>query len=311
VSRTVGPVVGLAFCGLAHQHGVVTLDLREDWADVLRRRAAFADTLRLYRNVVEAWGDWRPPATLALDWSAARCQAVWAAGNPLLGQAPPPTVSAPDIEDLVGVALDTVASVRGDRDGDKLRRFARAWDAGTLTPDDLWPTKGRLGSEKLETTTSLPPEVLGFLVAVCAPPVLAAYLEQVRTHFTGVTWTAAGCPFCGAPPGFSDLLDDGRRRVTCHLCAGSWTVAGNSCVYCGTTQARDIVRLEPEQREDGYSIAACRRCRAYVKELDRRARWDGRSALAEDWGSPHLDLVAKRMGYWRGVPSLIDVTARR
>jgi len=70
-------------------------------------------------------------------------------------------------------------------------------------------------------------------------------------------------------------------------------------------------RVSSKDQEEGYSIAACRRCRGYVKELDRRVRWNGRSALVEDWGSPHFDLVARRAGYWRGIPSLIDVTARR
>jgi hypothetical protein len=301
----------LAFWRRGHQHGGVTVDLRGEWADLLRRRAAFADTLLLYRNVIETWAEWRPPRPLALDWSATRCRASWTADTPLLAGAPAPPVTAVDVESLVGVGLDAVASVRADRDGDKLRRFARSWDKGQLTPDDLMPGKSRLGSEKLETTTSLSPEVLGFLVSMCAPPVLAAYLDDAHPHLVGVAWSAGACPFCGAPPGFCDVLEDGGRRVACHLCGGAWTVPHGRCVYCGTTQARDIVRLEPEEREEGFSIAACRRCRAYVKELDRRARPDGKSALVEDWGSPHFDLVAKRMGYWRGVPSLIDVTARR
>jgi hypothetical protein len=64
-------------------------------------------------------------------------------------------VTAEDVENVLGAGLDVVASVRGDRDGDKLQRFARAWDSGTLTLADMTPQKGRLGSEKLETLTSL------------------------------------------------------------------------------------------------------------------------------------------------------------
>jgi hypothetical protein len=301
----------LAFCEARHQHGAVTLDLREEWAKLLRRRAAFADTLLVYRNVIEAWAEWRPGENLALDWSAARCRASWAAEVPLLAEAPAPPVTAEEIENLVGVGLDAVASVRGQRDGDRLRRFARSWDDGTLTPDDLTPHKGRLGSEKLEAATSLSPEVLGFLVSVCMRPVLTAYFAHARAHFGDVAWNAGACPFCGALPGFCDIQEDLRRRVACHLCGGAWVVPRGRCVYCGTTQPRDMLRLEPEQREEGYSISACRRCRAYVKELDRGPGGDGRTALVEDWGSPHFDLVAKRMGYWRGIPSLIDVTSRR
>jgi hypothetical protein len=301
---------GLAFCTHPHQHGVVTLDLREEWADVLRRRAEFADTLLLYRNVIEAWAEWRPRRPLALDWSAAHCHARWESEIPLLGEAPPPPVTAAEIENLVGAGLDAVASVRGDRDGDKLRRFARGWDSGTITPDDLTPRKGRLGSEKLETMTSLSPAALGFLVSACMRPVLTAYFADAHSHFSNVDWSAGVCPFCGAPPGFCDVLEDGRRRVACHLCSGTWIASRGRCVYCGTTQARDLVKLEPEQREEGYSISACRRCRAYVKELDRRARWDGRSALVEDWGSPHFDLVAHREGYWRPLTPPLELARR-
>jgi len=27
----------------------------------------------------------------------------------------------------------------------------------------------------------------------------------------------------------------------------------------------------------------------------------------EDWGSPHLDLVAQRSGYWRALPSIVEL----
>ena len=67
------------------------------------------------------------------------------------------------------------------------------------------------------------------------------------------------------------------------------------------------MRLEPEDRDQGYLILGCNGCKAYLKELDRRVRWNGQSALVEDWGSPHLDLVASRAGYWRPVPTLLQL----
>jgi len=36
-------------------------------------------------------------------------------------------------------------------------------------------------------------------------------------------------------------------------------------------------------------------------------RWNGAGPLVEDWGSPHLDLIAVREGYWRAVPSLVQL----
>ena len=44
-----------------------------------------------------------------------------------------------------------------------------------------------------------------------------------------------------------------------------------------------------------------------MKEIDRRQRWNARSPLVEDWGSPHLDLVARRAGYRRAVPTLLEI----
>jgi formate dehydrogenase maturation protein FdhE len=68
------------------------------------------------------------------------------------------------------------------------------------------------------------------------------------------------------------------------------------------------IRLVPETlEEEGYAVTACKGCGGYLKELDRRVRWNGASALVEDWGSPHLDLAARRAGYWRPVPVLVTV----
>jgi formate dehydrogenase maturation protein FdhE len=79
------------------------------------------------------------------------------------------------------------------------------------------------------------------------------------------------------------------------------------CPLCGNRTAADLVRLLAEGTDEGYIIGACRACRGYVKELDRRARWNAGSALVEDWGSPHLDLIAHRQEYWRPIPTLIQL----
>jgi hypothetical protein len=49
---------------------------------------------------------------------------------------------------------------------------------------------------------------------------------------------------------------------------------------------------------------------SYLKELDRRIRWNAGSALVEDWGSPHFDMVAVNEGYWRPIASLIQLARR-
>jgi len=65
--------------------------------------------------------------------------------------------------------------------------------------------------------------------------------------------------------------------------------------------------LRAEEKDEGYSISTCKACHGYLKEVDRRLRWNAGSALVEDWGSPHLDLFAHRAGYWRAIPTLIQL----
>jgi len=91
----------------------------------------------------------------------------------------------------------------------------------------------------------------------------------------------------------------------CPNCGSFVSVATDRCPHCGTEESTDLVRLGPEERDQGYTIVACRRCKAYLKELDRRVRWNARSALVEDWGSPHFDVAARRAGYWRACPTLL------
>ena len=116
------------------------------------------------------------------------------------------------------------------------------------------------------------------------------------------------CPFCGGPPGFVDVIEGGRRRLACHFCGGAWGFAKLRCPLCGVEGTKDMVRLQAEGEDAGYVVSGCRACGAYLKELDRRERWNGGPPLLEDWASPHLDVVARRAGLRKPLPALLDLT---
>jgi FdhE protein len=118
------------------------------------------------------------------------------------------------------------------------------------------------------------------------------------------------CPFCGAPPGFVDVIEGGHRRLACHFCGGAWSFAKLRCALCGVEGTKDLHHLQAEGEDAGYVISGCRACRAYLKELDRRERWNGGPPLLEDWASPHLDVVARREGLVKPVPALLDLAGR-
>jgi FdhE protein len=272
---------------------------------LLERRPAFREVLAAYEPILEAWAECAEPPVVALRWSSEECAARWQRGVPLLADAPP-AVPAEALEDLLAPVLEFLA--RAGEESEVLGRFAEAWDGGEVTPAALFPGQGRLGSPAVQALTGLSQEGLGFLAYAGLRPILETYFAGCRPHVSASGWDLGVCPFCGAPPGFGELGEDGRRQLACHCCGGSWRFSRLICPYCGSREARDLIRLQGEAREEGYFIAACQGCRGYLKELDRRARFDGGPALVEDWGSPHLDVFARRKEYWRPIPTLIDLS---
>ncbi len=280
-------------------------DLRAEWADLLGRRPEFRETLAVYGDILEDWARWSGARVRPLAWGAAECRARWERGLPLLAEAPP-AIRAAEIEDLLGAVMERVAAVREDAAAG-LQRLAEAWDRGELGPAALFPARGRVGSAAVEGASGLPGHLVALLAYGCLRPPFERYFGACRPHLDEHVWALGVCPFCGGPAGFSDVLESGQRRLACHLCGGGWIFARTRCPCCGNEESRHLVRLEAADREQGYVIHACARCRAYLKELDRRVRWNAQSALVEDWGSPHLDLVATRAGYWRAAPTLLSI----
>lgn len=279
-------------------------DLREAWDELLRRRSTLAPTLAPYTAIVDAWAV--PSRVMPLAWSAQQCAALWERGVPLIAQAGI-QLDAAEMETWLAPAMDAVATLR-PHDSVALQRFAEAWDAGEVRPDALFPAQGRVGG--LSTDIGLEPGVVAFLAAAGLRPSLDRVFSVCREHLRDGVWELGVCPFCGGPPAFGDLVEDGRRRLACAVCGGDWIFARTRCPFCGEAETKNLVRLEAEEaKEQGYIVSACRQCRGYVKELDRRVRWNGGPAAVEDWGSPHLDLVATRAGYWRPVPTLIQLAS--
>jgi hypothetical protein len=287
---------------------MTTGTLHAEWAQLLRRRS-FAASLAVYGRLLDLWAAWSPPRPLALGWSPSDCERSWHAGVPLLAAATEAFQPA-DVEDLLGDAMEVLASVEGAL-AEGFQRFAEAWDRGAVGPQALLPARGRLGDGSAERESGITTEAVGVLAWAGLRPALEAVLAPSREHLGEHGWTLGVCPFCGAPPGFVDILDDGRRRLACHLCGGAWLFRRLQCPLCGDEEAKNVARLEPEGlAEEGYVVVACRRCQGYLKELDRRVRWNGVTGILEDWGSPHLDLVASGQGYWRPIPSVLTLVGR-
>lgn len=283
-------------------------NLRAEWDDLLERRPSFRAPLAFFGDLLDHWARWSPSRLTPLAWSAPECRQRWERGVPLLAEAPA-AIGADEIEDLLGAAMERLAELREDA-APALQRLAEAWDRGAIGPQALLPAPGRIGSGAVDAVSGLAPELVAFLAYGSLRPPLEAYFASARTHLDDHVWKLGVCPFCGGPPGFSDVVEDGRRRLACHLCGAGWIYSRTRCPSCAGENTQDLVRLEPEGQEQGYVVIACKRCQTYVKELDRRVRWNAQSALIEDWGSPHFDLIAERAGYRRPMPGMVSLVTR-
>lgn len=283
------------------------IDLRDDWNDQLERRRVFAASLVPYTLIVDAWAQWAPPSDPPA-WDGPVCEERWRRGVPLLGEAAI-EIDRVDVEDVLAVAMEAVTAVRPD-EAPGMRRLADEWDEGRLDPRAFLPSRGAIGEEAARRL-GIRAAVIAFLAYGGLRPALAWGLSGARALATDGVWALGVCPFCGAPPGFGDIVEDGRLQLGCHLCAGTWIFSRVRCPLCGADGPRDLARLEPGGADEAYFISACTRCKGYVKQIDRRQRWNARSTVVEDWGSPHLDLAARKAGYWRPIPTLLDLATPR
>jgi Protein involved in formate dehydrogenase formation len=279
--------------------------LLAEWRALLERRASLREALAPCEPVLEAWAGWSDQSPPPLPWTTEECHLPWGKGEPLLTRAQPELANA-DLEKVLGPALDALAAAGVE--GEALQSFAVLWDSGAITLRDLLPAPGRLGAGWLPERTHLSLESVGFLAVAALRPVLTRFFAGCRPHLEPGLWGRGACPFCGAPPAFAEIPEDGQRRLACHACGAAWIFSRTRCPLCGTLDISQLIRLVPEGlQEEGYAITACKGCGGYLKELDRRVRWNAGSALVEDWGSPHLDLVARRAGYWRPIPVLVTI----
>lgn len=278
--------------------------LATEWEVVRERRQAFREPLGFWTFILEGWMRWKGGVPQPLGWRPEECRARWERGIPLIAEASP-AFDREAVEDLLGPLMERL-SADGPEAAQAFRCFAEAWDRGEVGPEALLPRPGRDGAPFLTDRFGIPDHLGPFLSAAALRPTLEVYLQDVRDLPEGV-WARGACPWCGGAACYGDLVEDGRRRLSCYLCGGAWIAPRLRCPFCDTWDSRDLVRLVAEAADEGYFIEACRACRRYLKGVDRRQRWNAASPLLEDWGSPHLDLYAQRQGYWRPTPCLVHL----
>ncbi len=278
--------------------------LASEWEGILERRPALREPLGFWTAIIGGWMRWKSTELGSLERTDDACRDSWERGVPLLAACPPALEREP-IEELLGPVIERLSADGADAAG-ALQQLAVAWDDGLVGPDVLLPQSGRDAAAVLQERFGLATRLGAFLAPAALRPALETWFERTRALPDGI-WSRGACPWCGGFAFYGDLIEDGRRRLSCLLCGGAWLAPRLRCPFCETWDSKDLVRLLAEGADEGYFIEACRACLGYVKGVDRRQRWNAGSPLTEDWASPHLDLHASREGYWRPTPCLVHL----
>src|SRR5216683_55308 len=272
--------------------------LMADWQALLARRPALGEPLRFWTAILEGWAAWKPPASLVpLGWSADECRGRWERGVSLLAEARPVIPSA-SVEELLGPVMERLAA-DGPEAVEAFQRLALAWDEGQIGAGALLPAPDRDPAAWLLDRFGLGAHLGAFLPVTALRPALEIYFDGVRALPDGV-WTRGSCPWCGGAAGYGDLLEDGRRRLSCHLCGGAWIAARLRCPFCESWNSRDLARLVAEDLEAAYFIEGCRACRGYVKGVDRRQRWNAGPPRSRTCSRPRPETRGERGALRRG-----------
>lgn len=279
--------------------------LQSDWTALLGRRAAIRDSLSVYDEILEAWARWPEGCVTPLRLTQEECLARWERLEPL-AVGDPPDFPLSLIEEPLRTVLEIVAGL-GESHALIVERLALDLGEEGIGCSHLLSRLQKGTAPRLEEATDRSSDLLAFIAYAAARPAIEEYFALVRPFFAPDRWDRGECPFCGVPPAFVEFGDEGKRGLVCHLCGATWHFSRLRCPACDNQNPKSLIRLAAEGAEEGYVIEACELCRAYLKGVDRRVRWDLASPLIEDWGSPHLDLIAHRQGYWRASPSLIQL----
>ena len=131
-------------------------------------------------------------------------------------------------------------------------------------------------------------------------PIFEVYADRMQKYINRESWQRNHCPVCGSKPGMAELMkDDGKRFLVCSFCGTDWQFARLKCPYCGNDNHKELKYFYLDEDSRGYRIDVCKKCRKYIKTIDRRQIGEELILPLEDVGTLHLDFIAQKEGYAR------------
>ncbi|MEW6003411.1 MAG: formate dehydrogenase accessory protein FdhE [Nitrospirota bacterium] len=150
--------------------------------------------------------------------------------------------------------------------------------------------------------------LLLFLAERSINPFLEAYADRLKGHVNQEQWWRGYCPVCGSAPTIGELRQDvGERFLQCSSCGFKWRFRRVVCPFCGNEDSKKLRYFHTEKDGKAYRVDVCDECKKYIKTIDLREAGEEAIPLVEDMGTLHLDIIAQKEGYKRGVPNILEM----
>lgn len=278
------------------------VQLKERRSDLLTVLECFEPILRVQKETEESF----VPEFSGLGFSV--CQKRHGEGKPFLSSA---TVTIPwDQFDDLAFRICTITNSFAHN---KEVPFKESWHALEKNGKDWHSTllQGFFDNpaqlKKLTKNTPVEYDFLYFIAVHTFTPFIEKYAEKLREYIDSNVWLKGTCPVCGKEPLMGQLdKETGKKHLQCHLCRTNWEFGRLECAFCGNTD-QEKLRYFFDEEDTVHRVEVCDGCRAYLKIVDMRNMIDDTTLVVENLATLHLDIVAKREGFFRDTNRLFGI----
>lgn len=156
--------------------------------------------------------------------------------------------------------------------------------------------KDHAAINKKAKEVGLQTERLYFLAKLSLKPSLDAIRSACSSNLDKQAWDYGYCPICGSEPNMAYLDKKGKRHLHCELCGEEWTYPRLNCPFCKNEDQQALGYFHSEG-EQGLRVYFCRKCKRYIKTVDRREFELETPMDLEYLATLHLDILAEKEGF--------------
>jgi len=153
--------------------------------------------------------------------------------------------------------------------------------------------------------------LLNFLAESSIKPSLEAYADMLKGYVAAGSWLRSNCPVCGSAPMMSALKNiegvEGAKFLLCSACGVEWRFKRLGCPFCENVDHKKLRYFNTEADGKAYRVDVCDECKKYIKTIDIREVKENVVPIVDDIGTLHLDMIAEKEGYSRGVPGILEM----